>query len=425
MTAEPADRPAWLLEVVRGGRADAEPDDLVWERLDKYRQNKDSGMRATKSLHNCTTILALDPRWDGKIRYNGFARMIEVHGQSLTDAIAAEVVLWIHDHYSFEPGTDMVQTALLVVSKRFRYHPVRDWLNGLSWDGCKRIENLLRGYFCADDTDLNREIGKRWMISAVARAMDPGCKVDTCLILHGPQGLLKSTAYRVLAGDDWFSDTPVTMGTKDGMEQIQGVWIYELGELDSIKKSEASSVKAFISALVDRFRPSYGRNAEAFPRQCVFVGSTNEPEFLSDPTGSRRFWPVHVEHVYLDELKRDREQLWAEAVACWRSGEKWWLDKEREEALRSSSDLFTQKDPWTEAVQEYLKGKFGFVSTTDILFDGIKLEVKDSKRGDQMRVAGIMQYLGWEKTRDGSRGARGWSKRDPTSPGDPTSMDRL
>jgi putative DNA primase/helicase len=405
-------RPAWIREVIEGGGTEPEPDPLVWESLNTYRRGKDGPEIARKSLRNLTVIFDRDHRWREAIRYNDFARCIEVEGELLTDDITGELAIWVNDYYGFEPSTDMVQKAILVVARRHAYHPVRDWLRSLEWDGVERLNGLACDYLGAEDNELHSEIGRRWMISAVARAMRPGCKVDTCLILVGRQGIYKSTAFRDLAGAAWFSDTPVPMGKKDALEQIQGVWIYELAELDSVRRAEANSVKAFISALVDRFRPSYGRNAEEFPRQVIFVGSTNEPEFLTDSTGSRRFWPMEVKEVFLELIRRDREQLWAEAVRAWQAGERWWLDGESERALVQQSERFQQSDSWADIIEGWLVGKGGFVKTTDILENALGLEdASKHNRSAQMRVASIMGALGWAKCREGrTRGPRGYRR---------------
>jgi putative DNA primase/helicase len=403
-------RPEWIREVIEGGGQKAECDDLVWAALTKYRKNKESPEKANKSLRNLTIILDRDPRWDGDVVYNDFARCIEVHGERLTDDIAGEIAIWTGDHYGFEPSTDLVQKAVLVVARRHVYHPVREWLNGLEWDGEKRLGRLAIDYLGAEDSELHSEIGIRWMISAVARAMSPGCKVDTCVILVGAQGIYKSTAFRVLAGKEWFSDTPVPMGKKDALEQIQGVWVYELAELDSVRRAEANSVKAFISALVDRFRPSYGRNAEEFPRQVVFVGSTNEREFLTDATGSRRFWVLEVKRIDIGCIRRDREQLWAEAANMYRDGERWWLDSTSEKALIEASDRFQQSDSWADIIADWLENRHGFVTSTDILEKALGFEdTSKHTRPAQMRVASIMSALGWVKCREkGSYGPRGY-----------------
>ncbi len=410
MTAAADSRPEWVREVISGGSESPEAEALVWNSLNKYRPRKDADPVPSKNLRNVTIILDRDTRWAGNVRYDDFKRSIDVHGEALTDDITGEIAIWISDYYGFEPSTDLVQKALVVAARRRRFHPVRDWLGSLKWDGTQRLERLAIDYLGSEDKRLHSELGKRWMISAVARAMNPGCKVDTCLILVGAQGIYKSTAFRALAGKEWFSDTPVPMGKKDALEQIQGVWIYELAELDSVRRAEANSVKAFISALVDRFRPSYGRNAEEFPRQVVFVGSTNEREFLTDSTGSRRFWVLEVKGIEISMIRRDREQLWAEAVHLWRKGEPWWLDKDSEKELVEASDRFQQSDSWADIIESWLEGRLGFVSTTDILAKALEFEdTSKHTRPTQMRVASIMGSLGWVKCREkGSYGARGY-----------------
>jgi predicted P-loop ATPase len=192
------------------------------------------------------------------------------------------------------------------------------------------------------------------MISAVARIHRPGAKADCCLILEGPQGIRKSTALRTLAGE-YFTDELADLGSKDAAMQTRGVWIIELSELDSLSNSEVARIKAFMSRTTDRFRPPYGTRLMESPRQCVFAGTVNHATYLRDETGGRRFWPVTCGRIEIDELARDRDQLWAEAKIRFDSGAAWWLDKP--ELVQMASDQQIERyegDPWEEVISPWL-----------------------------------------------------------------------
>src|ERR1019366_3150309 len=215
--------------------------------------------------------------------------------------------------------------AVQTVAREHPFHPVRDYLNSLKWDGVKRIDDWLGPYLGADPSDYVRGVGSKWLIGAVARIREPGCKNDTCLILEGEQGTLKSTALRTLT-DPWFTDDIAELGTKDSALQLRGVWLIELSELASMHPSEISRTKAFMSRNTDRFRPPFGRRPIEVPRECFFAGTVNQSAYLRDETGGRRFWPVKRGAINIAELRRDRDQLWAEAVHQYGAGPSWWLD---------------------------------------------------------------------------------------------------
>ena len=215
----------------------------------------------------------------------------------------------------------------MLLPERCAMHPVRDYLTALVWDGISRLDSWLITYLDAEDTPLIRAIGSRWMISAVARIMQPGAKVDHMLILEGPQGGKKSSALKTLAGAEWFTDELAEIGSKDAAQQMRGIWIIEIAELDAISRAEVSRIKAFLTRTTDRYRPPYERYVVEVPRQCVFAGSVNPETYLRDETGNRRFWPVRCGSIDIDALRHDRDQLWAEAVARYRQGAIWWLDE--------------------------------------------------------------------------------------------------
>jgi putative DNA primase/helicase len=192
-----------------------------------------------------------------------------------------------------------IRSGMLTVADEKPFHPVRDCLCGLVWDRKPRLDIVLPYYFGTPETPYVRAIGPRWFISGVARVMRPGIKADCCLVLEGPTGLKKSMAARII-GDPldlvdlgWFTDEIAVLGTKDAGEQTVGIWIVELAELDAVRRSDdIERVKAFMSRATDRFRWSYGHHVEAFPRQCIFIATTEDDRWNHDPRGARRFWPT-------------------------------------------------------------------------------------------------------------------------------------
>lgn len=246
------------------------------------------------------------------------------------------------------------------------------------------------------------------MKSAVARINEPGSKADHCLIAEGPQGGGKSTAFRYVA-EPWFTDDIADLGTKDASLATIGAWVIELSELDAMSRAEFSRIKAFISRTTDRFRPPYGRRVIESPRQCVFVGTVNHAEYLRDETGGRRFWPVTCGQIDLEGLRRDRDQLWAEATARYRQGERWWLEETNAiEAAKEEQEARYSADPWEQPIADYLCDVFGSVTTAEVLEKAIKKPTGQWTRADEMRVAAILRRLRWK---NGSRQGSGQRRR--------------
>lgn len=240
--------------------------------------------------------------------------------------------------------------AIETVAHQSSFHPVQEYLQGLHdsnvWDGTKRLDKWLPWVIGEIDAkgattlppkvfEYLQLVGRFFLLGMVNRVMNPGCKFDYCMVLEGKGGLMKSTLFKTLAGKPWFSDTHFDVGRgKDGQEQVQGLWVYELAELASFSKADINLIKAFISAEVDRYRPSYGRVVEAYPRQCVLGGTTNEKHWLRDRTGNRRWWPVPVMHrIKIEWLSKYRDQLLAEAYAAYLDGARFYPLPEEEERL--------------------------------------------------------------------------------------------
>lgn len=249
----------------------------------------------------------------------------------------AGLIDYVSRCYRLTSKTSLLDAQDLAVSRR-AFHPVRDYLSKLEWDGTPRIDTLLQDYLGAEDNALTRAMTRKHLCAAVARVFHPGVKYDYILSLTGAEGLGKSTLIRTLGGE-WFDDSLVTIEGKEGMESLRGKWLVEIGEMTSYKKSTSEAYKAFLSKTEDSFRPAYGRKVEIYPRQCVFFATTNEIAFLKGDTGNRRFWVVEcgidlpAKSVFAD-LPKERDQIWAEAVTRLRDGEKLYLEGQMEQLAR-------------------------------------------------------------------------------------------
>lgn len=320
-----------------------------------------------QTIENVVIILRHDPKLAGRIAINEMEHNIvtlsslpwrQVKSPSQwTDADDAALRYYLERFYGIS-GKDRIFDAVNVVAQEGSFHPVREYLDSCAWDGVPRVETLLIDYLGAEDSPYTRAVTRKALVAAVARIYRPGCKFDYMLTLRGRQGLGKSALIARLGGK-WFSDTFTTMQGKDAYEQVMGVWIMEVGELAGMRKAEAETIKLYISKQVDRFRPAYGRRLQEFPRQCIFVATTNETQFLRDATGNRRFWVVDTPgtptHSIWDELTPETvRQIWGEAVELYKAGEELFLPRELEEAAREIQDLYEEENPRAGLVADYL-----------------------------------------------------------------------
>lgn len=320
-------------------------------------------------------------------------------------------------------GRDVVQIALELIAHERTIHPLREWLIGLEWDGVPRIGRFLHlGLGCPDD-EYHRQIGAMFLISMVARVMHPGCQCDYMIVLEGPQGELKSRFCRMLAGDDYFSDNLPGLNT-DHIRismHLRGKWLIEISELSAFSRAEASTLKAFLTRREEIYTPKHGRAEVCELRQGVFVGTTNDDQWIKDDTGGRRFWPVAVIRVDLDWLEAARAQLFAEAVEAYHIGRQYWPDREFERAVIAPVQADRQLyDDWTDAVLR-AAASFGRVVTIAEIFEDIS-GTYDSKIGgkkggnldklDQLkskRIAAILKKDGYKRGQ-GDGGRKVWRK---------------
>jgi predicted P-loop ATPase len=327
----------------------------------------------------------------------------------LTDEDVTGVQKWLQHEGLTRIGREPVRDAVAYVARKRSFHPVRDYLESLRWDGKARANVWLITKLGAENSDYVREVGKMFLIAMVARILDPGCKADHMPVLEGPQGALKSTACKVLGGA-WFSDSmPDITAGKDASQHLRGKWLIEVSEMHAMSRAEASLLKSFISRTTERYRPAYGRLEVIEPRQCVFVGTTNKSAYLRDETGGRRFWPVKCGEIDVEGLEQDRDQLFAEAVSLYQAGVPWWPDRnfEAEHIVPQQAERY-EGDAWQEPIAEYIAG-LTKATIAGIATNALGLKTDRLGTADQRRIGAILTILEWVPKRD-MRG-RWWERR--------------
>ena len=337
------------------------------EWLSELTMNLKGKVEAT--IDNAFIIIMNDPELRGKYYFDEFkerpivcgdmpwVRLCDRPSEVWTDSDDAGVRRLIEKKYDID-SLSKIRDAVDLAMLKLKRHPVREYLSTLSWDGIKRADTIFIDYLGAEDSVYTREVTRKALIGAVARIMSPGCKHDHILVLVGPQGCRKSTTLARL-GKHWFSDSLYTLSGKDAYEQLQGYWIIEMGEMAATRKVELEQIKQFISKQADNFRSAYARRTQEHPRQCAFFGSTNDEEFLRDPTGGRRFWPVAVTEegrgrasAFTDEVV---DQVWAEIVMRYNAGEQWYLSEEAEIIAREVQSAHTEQNGKQGVIENFLE----------------------------------------------------------------------
>lgn len=305
---------------------------------------------------------------------------------------------------------EVTDQAVVQRAHECRFHPVRDWLSSLDWDGIDRLPYLFAGYFGSENTPYAAEIGRMFLISMVARIFRPGCKSDHLPVLEGLQGTMKSTACKVLGGE-WFSDAmPDISAGKDASQHLRGKWLIEVAEMHAMNKAEATMLKSFITRDTERYRPPFGRREVIEPRQCVFIGTTNQGAYLRDPTGGRRFWPVKTGRIEINALRRDRDQLFAEAVVRFNRGETWWPDKDFEKQhIAPEQEARYEADAWEEAIRDFLQGRSKAL-LSEIARGALHFETSRIGRADQNRIIAVLEQMKWERLPKDGNGNIPWGK---------------
>lgn len=352
-----------------------------------------------------------DPRWmreyrllerkfGDRLRFNELTKQVELDGREF-DANTAKLQLGINHETKLKGSREDLTDSVVMLAQANRYSPVGEYLKAVRQeygDSTDILDGLAQRHLGTSDP-MHEALLRRFLIAAVARALQPGCKHDCALILQGPQGYGKSTFFKVLASAPWFDDSLGSASDKDEKLKLHRSWLVEWAELETVfRRRDVSQVKAFMSSAVDILRPPYGRSIETLKRASVIVGTTNREQFLADTTGNRRFWVIPITHP-LDwaKLRTERNRIWAAAVTLYQSGEQWWLTQEEGQKVDASREQYESVDPWFNPIQEYVDG-LPAVTTEAILFNAVELDKSKHNTGHARRVSDIMHKLGWKQT---------------------------
>jgi hypothetical protein len=416
----------WCRE--KGDAAGARELKRIWDKADskawlnRCQQYPEGGLRS--NLANAMIALREAPELHGMFAYDEMLRapllLADLPGRAgpqpprpVCDPDVTGVQEWMQLVGFRTMSKDTVHQGVDLCAFEQPFHPVRDYLAGLSWDGEERLPSWLHSYLGADDTAYTRGIGVMFLVSMVARVMKPGCKADYMLVLEGPQGTRKSTACAILAGD-WYSDNlpDIRSGGKDVSQHLNGKWLIEVAELSALDKAEAAALKAFITRSEERYRPSYGRKEVIEPRQCVFIGTTNKTAYLRDETGGRRFWPVAVGIIDTDALIRDRDQLFAEAVHFYNQDVQWWPDQSFEtQHIVPQQDARYEADAWEDEIGHFVADRTT-VTVLEVARRALSIELPRVHVADQRRIGAALERLGWKRGKRTST-SRPWVRKNP------------
>lgn len=354
------------------------------------------------NLDNAAALLERHPDTQGRFWFDEFLQRvlstwnIEHAPKEWSDADDVRLALWMQRRVKIgRMSVGTARDAVTAIALAHKRNECREWLESLTWDGTDRLAAMISAGFGAESNEYTAAVGRCWMVSMVARALNPGCKVDTMPVFEGDQGRGKSTALQALVGARWFAEAAESPTNKDFFQALQGKLLVEIGEMDAFSKAEVHTIKRVISCQVDRYRAPYGRRSEDHPRQGVFAGTTNKDDWNRDETGARRFWPVACTTLDLAWLATHREQLFAEAVARYQAGESWWdvpeADAKREQEARRDAD------EWERIVDSWLVGRWE-TTTGDVLSGALKIEADKWDRSLQLRAARCLKVLGWKRT---------------------------
>jgi Virulence-associated protein E/Primase C terminal 2 (PriCT-2) len=356
-------------------------------------------VKVLSRLENIALYLLNDERFKGRFRFNEFSGFFEIDGKQASDGDEYPITCMLERHFAEKISPAMVRSAIAMVANQFPYNPLTDYLSGVSWDSIARVETLFIDYFNSDDTDYCRDVARSFMVSAVARAFKPGCKVDSMVVLEGLQGIGKSTFIEVLVSGKWYAEITADIKDKDFMQNLRGKWVMDFGELAGITKADLNRVKQILSSPSDRYRKTHGHFTQDHPRCCIFFGGTNESAYLRDLTGNRRFFPVACNcNADIEKLISNRDQLWAEAVQLYRQGWRWWDVRNCED----EQDQRVAVNPLMEKITLFIDLNQYYIESDPLWLDTVRileyLEIsKQFWEREGQGIGKIMKKLGYKK----------------------------
>lgn len=395
-----------------------------WERSIQW---DTKGERPIGNAGNLKLMMDNDTTWSGSLAYDeskdrlywakpppeviGLPRIDA--GTNVTEADWMLVSHWFLKERAMRSDKTTTQDVINAVGKANAHNSLSNYLEAIQWDGKPRLSKWLATYCGAADTHYTERIGRAWMVSAVARAFEPGCQVDHTLVFEGKQGLGKTSVFRVLGGD-WYLGSLPRIEDKDAQHILSGSWIVEIQELSSMKGMRIEKVKSYLTERWDTYRPPYARDFVKRPRRCVFAASTNDGEYIEDRTGARRFWPVEITKIDLDALIADRDQLWAEAREAFITHERYYftaVELGLQTAVSEEQASRQQGDPWESRVMEFATAQHGGYFTTDeILATALQIEIGRQTSIDSRRVGAVLRSRGFIRLRrnHGTNQGRQW-----------------
>ena len=388
---------------------------LVWDT---------KGEKLVESAGNLCLLFENIPEWTGTLAYDESKdrmfwtkRPPEIPGLRVPEANAEisehdwmYVAHWFSIARRANFRKETAAEVMVASGHKNAHNTLVDYISGIRWDGKPRISRWLTEYLGAEDSETNRRIGRLWLVSGIARALAPGCQCDHTLVFEGAQGAGKTSVFRVLGGE-WYLGGLPRLDDKDARHILSGAWIVELKELASLKGAAREKVKAYLDETHDQFRPPYGRQFVKRGRRCVFGASTNEGEYIDDPTGARRFWPVRIQVADVDGLRSVRDQLWAEAREAYLNEERWWFERgdATGDAVTEAQAARTVDDPWQAKLALYVKHRDELSSADALTHLGIEIGRQTPR--DSTRISGILGAMGFERrrvTEEGPDARRVW-----------------
>lgn len=351
-------------------------------------------------LANVVTVLKASQEYFN-LCYDDFSQKPYRGKARLTDADFLDITNWIQ-RAGVHADVRIVTNGILHVAQECRFHQVRDYLDPLVWDGLPRLDQIFVRLAGALDVPAVHTMSRKWHVQTVARAYEAGCQADCMLILMGRQGLRKSSYFRIM-GSPWFTDHLSDITSKDAKQELRGMWVIEMAEMNTMRRHEIGQLKSFMTTTVDHYRDSYGRTTDDFPRQCTFAGTYNPSGtgLFKDPTGARRFWPLSIDkEINMEIVRAERDQLWAEAVFRYKDGETWHIDDDV--TLAAVQDIqaeYRETDIWEDEIAKFISTR-DEVTIQNILTNCLYVgKVADFGKPEQMRVGDVLSQLRWDRKR--------------------------